>query len=135
MVTPVADIDVTIAVDRDIRRMVELVSPRLPCLLALAGNIGTEDRHRVRSFWLLALAEASDAHQAFALGRQLLNAMVVPVRDKDVAVLVEGDAPRLIEFSRSLAGMAAFTYELALGAEHLKAIVTAVDDDQVSALF
>ena len=61
--------------------------------------------------------------------------MVVPVGDPDVAVLVEGDAPGLVELARALAGSAAFGDELAVRAEHLQTIVAAVGDDHVAVFF
>src|SRR4029077_6679171 len=58
-----------------------------------------------------------------------------PVGDVDVAVLVEGDAPGLVELAGTFAGPAAFTDEFTLGGEDLQAIVAAVDDDDVAVLF
>src|SRR4029077_9589087 len=117
MVAPVAHIDVAVAVDRNISRVIELVGPGMPGLLAVARDVGPEDRHGKRPFRLFALAEATDARQELALGRQLLDPMVVPVGDPNVAVLVEGDAPGLVELAWALAGSAAFGDELAVRAE------------------
>src|SRR5215467_12104652 len=60
--------------------------------------------------------------------------MVLPVGNQDVACLVEGDAPRLVEFALAPAGSAAFADELAFRRENLKSVVAAVDDDHVAAL-
>src|SRR6266566_1425788 len=134
VVAPIAHIDVAVAVDRNIGRVIELVGPGMAGLLAIGGDIRPEDRHRIGAFRLRALAEAADAHQRLALRRQFLDAVVVPVGDKDVAVLVEGDAPGLVELARALAGSAAFGEELAVRAEDLQAVIAAVGDDQIAAL-
>src|SRR5207302_6795462 len=122
-----------VAVDRYIGRVIELVGPRMAGLFAFARDVGPKDRHRIGAFRLGDLAEAADAHQELALRGQLLNAVVGPIGDKDVAVLVEGNAPGLVELARALAGSAAFADELAVRAEHLQAIVAAVGDDQIAA--
>ena len=61
--------------------------------------------------------------------------MVLPVGDVDVAVLVEGDPPGLVELAVAAAGPAAFADKLAVRAEDLQAVVAAVDDDYVAVLF
>src|SRR4051794_31257036 len=106
----------------------------MPSLFALAGDVGSVDRHRVGAFRLRQLAEAAEAHQRLALGRQLLDTMVAPIGDVDVAVLVEGDAPGLIELPRRLARLTAFTNELTVWAEHLQAVVSTIGDDNVAIL-
>src|SRR5215468_2389291 len=58
--------------------------------------------------------------------------MVLPVGHVDVAVVVEGDTPQLVEFSLAAAGFAALGNQLALRREDLEAIVAAVDDDHVA---
>ena len=58
--------------------------------------------------------------------------MVLPVRDVDVAILVERDAPRLVELAVAAAGLAALGHQLAFRREHLEAVVAAVDDDEVA---
>src|SRR5262249_59969509 len=58
--------------------------------------------------------------------------MVLPVGHVDVAVLVEGDPPGLIEFSFAAAGFPALGNQLALRREDLEAVVAAVDDDHVT---
>src|SRR5215831_8801188 len=58
--------------------------------------------------------------------------MVLPVGHVDVAVVVEGDTPRLVEFSLAAAGFAALGNQLALRREDLEAIVAAVNDDHVA---
>src|SRR5262249_55758879 len=135
VVAPVAHIDVAVTVDRNIGRVIELVGPGMPGLFAVAGDVGPEDRHGKRPFRLFALAEAPDARQEFALGRQFLHPVVVPVGDPDVAVLVEGDAPGLVELAWALAGAAAFGDKLAVRAEHLQTIVATVGDDHIAVFF
>src|SRR5208283_488654 len=58
--------------------------------------------------------------------------MVVPVGDVDIAVLVEGDPPRLVELAVAFAGPAALSDEFAVRREDLQPIVAAVDDDDVA---
>src|SRR5262249_29614267 len=58
--------------------------------------------------------------------------MVLPVGHVDVAVVVEGDTPRLVEFSLAAAGFPALGNELTLRREDLEAIVAAVNDDHVA---
>src|SRR5215467_9538359 len=58
--------------------------------------------------------------------------MVLPVGHVDVAVLVEGDTPGLIEFSFAAAGFPALGNQLALRRDDLEAVVAAVDDDHVT---
>ena len=53
MVAPIADVDVAIAVDRDIGRVIELVCPGIPRLLAIAGDVGAENGHGIGAFGLL----------------------------------------------------------------------------------
>src|SRR5439155_10088125 len=60
------------------------------------------------------------------------HAVVLPVRDIDVAVLVERDAPRLVELPLAAAGLAVLGHRLALRREDLEAVVAAVDDDDVA---
>src|SRR5205807_2686767 len=52
--------------------------------------------------------------------------------DIEVAVLVERDAPRLVELPLAAAGLAVLGHRLALRREHLEAVVAAVDDDDVA---
>jgi hypothetical protein len=61
--------------------------------------------------------------------------VVLPIGDVDVAILVECDAPRLIELARPLAGTAAFADEFSIGSEDLQAVVAAIDDNQIAVLF
>src|SRR5580658_3685088 len=60
--------------------------------------------------------------------------MVLPVRDEDVAILVDVDPPGLIELAIAAAGLAALRHQLPLGREDLQPIVAAVDDDDVAVL-
>src|SRR6185312_4050894 len=60
--------------------------------------------------------------------------MVLPVGDKDAAILVGGDAPRLVKLSVARSGLAALGEQLALGREHLQPAVAAVHDDDVAVL-
>src|SRR3954469_22740702 len=110
------------------------IGPRMPSFFALAGDVGSVDRYRVGAFRLRQLAEAAKAHQRLAFGRQLLDAVVAPVGDVDVAVLIEGDAPGLVKLARRLARPAAFADILAVRAEHLQAVVATVSDDNVAVL-
>src|SRR6516162_11031350 len=59
--------------------------------------------------------------------------MVLPVGDQDVAGLVEGDAPGLVELALASAGLATFADELAFRGEDLQTVVAAVDDDEIAA--
>src|SRR5262249_2444556 len=114
---------------------VELIGARVSRLFALALDKRPEHRHPVRTIRFLDLAVGTDALQKLAVRRQLLHAMVLPVGDEDVAGLVEGDAPRLVELALAFAGFAAFADKLSVRAEHLQAVVAAVDDDDIAALF
>src|SRR6516162_9451430 len=58
--------------------------------------------------------------------------MVLPVSDVDVTVVVDSDAPSLIEFARTATRLATLAEELAIGAEHLKPVVATVNNDQVA---
>src|SRR5258705_235537 len=78
------------------------------------------------------LAVSADRHDELAAGRQLLHAVVLPVGNVDVAVLVERNAPRLVELAVAAAGLSALGDKLALRREDLQAIVAAVDDDHVA---
>src|SRR5229473_1766383 len=98
------------------------------------ADVRPEIGYRVGVLGLFDRAVFADAHQRLALVGQLLHAMVLPVGDVDVAVLVEGDPPRLVELARAVAGPAAFADELAVGGEDLQPIVAAVDDDEVAVL-
>src|SRR3954465_8975935 len=134
VVAPIAHVDVTVAVDRDIGRVIKLIGPRMPSFFALAGDVGSVDRYRVGAFRLRQLAEAAKAHQRLAFGRQLLDGVVPPVGDVDFAVLIEGDAPGLFNLPWRLARPAAFADVLAVRAEHLQAVVATVSDDDVAVL-
>ena len=58
--------------------------------------------------------------------------MVAPIGDKDIAILVEGDAPGLAELAGILAGAAAFADKLAVRREDLQPVIAAVGDDDVA---
>src|SRR5262245_26679750 len=58
--------------------------------------------------------------------------MILPVRDVDIARLIEGDPPGLVELSVPAPGLATPGQELSLPGEDLKSIVPAVDDDDVT---
>src|SRR2546421_374526 len=81
-----------------------------------------------------AFAISAELHQELALGGQLLDAMVLPVRDIDVAILVEGDAPWFVELTVAAARAAALADELSVRGEHLQAVVAAIDNDDVAVL-
>src|SRR5262249_53543037 len=135
MIAPIGDVDVAVAVDRDIGRVVELVGSRVAGLLALAGDIGAKDRHLVGVVHRLDRAIGADAHERLALVGQLLHTVVLPIGDVDVAIAVGGDAPRLVELAGLGAGAAAFADKLAFGAEDLQPVVAAVGDNDVAVLF
>src|SRR5439155_26191390 len=88
VVAPIGHVDVAVAVDRDIGRVIELVGAWVAGLLRGGGDIGPERGHRVGILGLLDRAVFADAHQRLALVGQLLHAVILPVRDVDVAVLV-----------------------------------------------
>src|SRR6516164_9125155 len=135
MIAPIGHIDVAVAVDCDIGGVVELVGPRMAGLLAFAGDIRAKDGHPIGVPGFLDLAVGADARQEPAVWRQLLNPMVLPVRHIDVAGLVEGDAPGLVELAFSSAGATTLPDELTVGCKDLQPVVTAVDDDQIAAFF
>src|SRR5256885_2519619 len=60
--------------------------------------------------------------------------MILPVRGVDVARLVEGAPPGLVDLSVPAPGLAALRQELSLAVEYLKSIVAAVHNDQVAVL-
>src|SRR5215213_672533 len=61
--------------------------------------------------------------------------MVLPVGDVDIAILIERNAPGLIELAGSFAGTAALADEFTIGSEDLQPVVSTVNDDQVAVLF
>src|SRR5262249_26524447 len=71
-------------------------------------------------------------HHELAARGELLHTVVLPVRDVDVALVVEGDAPRLVELPLAAAVPAALGQRLAVGGEDLQAVVAAVDDNHVA---
>ena len=60
--------------------------------------------------------------------------MVLPIGDPAVAVIIEGDPPRLVEFTVASSTLATFGQELAIRAENLQAIVAAINDNDVTVL-
>src|SRR5262249_26854834 len=74
----------------------------------------------------------ADRHHELAAWGELLHAVVLPVRDIDVALVVEGDAPRLVELPLAAAVPASMGQRLAVGGEDLQAVVAAVDDNHVA---
>src|SRR6202040_2096445 len=97
-------------------------------------DIRPEHGHGIGALGLFNLAILAELHQELALGGQLLNAVVLPVGDIDVAILVERDAPRLVELTITIAGAAALADKLPVRSEDLEAVVAAVDDDDVAVL-
>src|SRR5262249_56230880 len=63
----------------------------------------------------------------------LLHTVVLPVRDIDVALVVEGDAPRLVELPLAAASPTVLGQGLAVEGEDLQAVVAAVDNNHVAA--
>src|SRR6516162_3281460 len=61
--------------------------------------------------------------------------MVLPVGNQDVAGLVKGDAPGLVELALAFPGTAALADKLAFRGENLQTAVAAVDDDHIAAFF
>src|SRR6516225_3938805 len=61
--------------------------------------------------------------------------MVLPVGNQDVAGLVKGDAPGLVELALAFPGTAALADKLAFRGENLQTAVAAVDDDDIAAFF
>jgi hypothetical protein len=61
--------------------------------------------------------------------------VVLPVGNVDVAVLVERNAPRLVELAVAATGLTALGDNFAFRREDLQAIVAAVDDDHVAVGF
>ena len=134
MVAPIGDIDIAIGVHRDVGGMIEqarlgiFVRRRAGHPRPQVGHGERVRRHRKRSVF-------AELHQELACWGQLLDAMILPVRDEDVAILVEGDSPGLIELAVAAAGLAAPGQEFSLAGEHLQPIVSAVHDDDVAVLF
>src|SRR5918992_1080855 len=60
--------------------------------------------------------------------------MVLPVSDPDVAIVVEGDPPWLVELTVASSSLATFGYELAVVGEDLEAIVAAIHDNDITVL-
>src|SRR5437867_8023939 len=131
MVPPIGDIDIAIGIHGDVGRMIQQGCLRIARRARgrqvrshVGDGIGTL-RHRNRPV-------LADLHQELALGRQFLDAVILPVRDVDIARLVEGDPPRLVELAISAPALAAFGHELSVGGEDLEAIVPAIDHDDVA---
>src|SRR6516162_1822477 len=61
--------------------------------------------------------------------------MVLPVGNIDVAGLVEGNAPGLVELALASARAATLANEFAVRCKHLQPVIPAVDDDHISAFF
>src|ERR1700730_9024518 len=134
MIAPIGDVDVTIGVHGNIRRVIERSRLRITGGLRGWRDIRSEHRHRIRALGLFDFSILSKFHQELALGGQLLDTMVLPVGDVDVAILIERDAPGLVELTVAAAGTAALADELPVRREDLETVVAAVDDDDVAVL-
>src|SRR6266852_1018720 len=133
VVAPIGDVDIAIGIDGNIGGMIEHARLRISDRFFDSRNVRPEHRHCIGAFRRLDLPILAELHQEFALGRELLHPMVLPVRDVDIAVLVEGDPPGLVELAIAAAGPAAFPDKLPVGGEDLQAIVAAVDSNDVAA--
>src|SRR6185312_1487772 len=96
------------------------------------GDERAEVGHRERAWVDRKLAVSADRHDELAAGRQVLHAVVLPVGNIDVALLIQRDAPGLVELAVAATGLAALGDKLAFGCEHLEAVIAAVDDDHVA---
>src|SRR5262249_17862574 len=132
VITPVGDVDVAVGIDRHVGGVIK--NPRLGCPRRGRGRkertqIGPGEgilRYGKRPVF-------ADRHDDLAARGELLHAVVLPVRDVDVPLVVEGDAPRLVEPLLATAAPAALGQGLAVGGEDLQAVVAAVDDNHVAA--
>src|SRR6516165_5049044 len=100
VIAPVGDVDVAVGIDRHVGGVIK--NPRL----GVSRRVRVRDertqighgegilRYRKRPVF-------ADRHDELAAWGELLHAVVLPVRDIDVALVVEGDAPRLVELSPS----------------------------------
>jgi hypothetical protein len=61
----------------------------------------------------------ADLHDELALWGQFLHAMVLPIRDPDVVIFIDGNSPGLIELSITAAGFTAFGDELPVFCEEV----------------
>src|SRR6516162_6099086 len=61
--------------------------------------------------------------------------MVLPVGNIDVAGLVEGNAPGLVELALASARAATLANEFAVRCKHLQPVIPAVDNDHIAAFF
>src|SRR3984893_14155662 len=134
MIAPIGDVDIAIGVHGNVGRVIERSRLRITGGLRSWRDIRSEHGHRIRALGLFDFSILAKLHQELALGGQLLNAVVLPVGDIDVAILVERDAPRLVELTITIAGAAALAHKLPVGSEDLEAVVPAVDDDNVAVL-
>src|SRR6516162_1868580 len=132
VIAPVGDVDVAVGIDRYVGGVIK--NPRL----GVSRRVRVRDertqiehgdgilRYRKRPVF-------ADRHDELAPRGELLYAVVLPVRDIDVALVVEGDAPRLVELPLATAGPAVLGQDVAVGGEHLQAVIAAVDDNHVAA--
>src|SRR6516225_1095807 len=131
VIAPIGDVDVAVGIDRHVGGVIK--NPRLGVSRRVRvreerTQIGNGEgilRYRKRPVF-------ADRHHELAAWGELLHAVVLPVRDIDVALVVEGDAPRLVELPLAAAVPAALGQGLAIGGEDLQAVVAAVDDNHVA---
>ena len=71
-------------------------------------------------------------HEEGAVGAELLDAVVAPVGDVDIAQLIDGDAPRHVELALATAVAAPLAQEAALAGELLHAVVERIDDVEIA---
>src|SRR6516165_10191709 len=132
VIAPVGDVDVAVGIDRHVGRVIK--NPRL----GVSRRVGMRDErteigHGEGILWYRKRPVFADRHDELAVWRELLHAVVLPIRDIDIALVVEGDAPRLVELPLAAAAPAALGQGLAVGGEDLQAVVAAVNDNHIAA--
>src|SRR5215471_4079467 len=132
VMAPVGDVDVAVGIDRHVGGVIK--NP--PLGVSRRVRVRDERTQIGHGEGILRYRKCpvfADRHDELAAWGELLHAVVLPIRDIDVALVVEGDAPRLAELPLAVAAPAALGQGLAVGGEDLQAVVAAVDDIHVAA--
>src|SRR5215469_8542967 len=106
VIASVGDVDVAVGIDRHVGGVIK--NPRLG--LSLRARVRDERNQISNGEGILRYGKCpvfADRYDKLAAWGELLHAVVLPVRDIDVAIVVEGDAPRLVELSLATAAPAA----------------------------
>src|SRR5262249_12300523 len=132
VIAPIGDVDVAVGIDRHVGGVIK--NP--PLGVSRRVRVRDERTQIGHGEGILGYRKRpvfADRHDELAAWGELLHAVVLPVRDVDVALVSEVDAPRLFDLPLPTAAPAALGQGLAVGGEDLQAVVAAVDDNHVAA--